>query len=417
MGMSRFRLDPTPHQEEILSGHCSHARFVWNLAIEQSRHWRRGRTRAPGYAEQCRQLTEARAENPWLVAGSQTVQQQSLRDFQQAMSNFFNRSHGRPTWRKAGKDEGFRIVGRHAQKVRRVSRNCGEVWVPKVGWVRFRWSRQVPAANSYRVTMDRARRWHIAFAAAPEPTTPPGNGDVVGVDRGVIVSAALSNGELLTVPGLRPKESERLLRLRRRLARATKGSRRRARLKAEAARICAREADRRRDCVEKTSTRLARDFELIAVEDLKIKQMTRSARGTKLDPAANGKAKAALNRGILSAGWGQLVRRLDDKAPGRVVRINPAFTSQRCNDCGEVDRRSRKSQSVFRCTSCGHTAHADVNAARNIRDDAIVGASRGLTITAAGRAVAARGGGPPGQPVNREPQFLRVSRQSRLLGS
>src|SRR5271166_4994099 len=79
--MSRYRLLPSPAQEAVLRDHCAHARFVWNLAVEQHSHWRPGRAGAPGYLEQCRQLTAARAEHPWLAAGSQMVQQQALRDF------------------------------------------------------------------------------------------------------------------------------------------------------------------------------------------------------------------------------------------------------------------------------------------------------------------------------------------------
>ena len=95
-------------------------------------------------------------------------------------------------------------MGRGRQwDVRRVSRHVGQVWIPKAGWVRFRWSRAVPpGAKSYRVTMDRAGRWHIGFAAIPEPIPAPGNGQAVGIDRGVAVSAALSTGEMLHTPGL-----------------------------------------------------------------------------------------------------------------------------------------------------------------------------------------------------------------------
>ncbi len=105
--MLRFRLLPTLEQEEALLGHCRDARYVWNLAVEQQRHWQPGR-KAPGYLEQCAQLTEARAEYEWLRTGSQTVQQQALRDFAQAMQNFFNGTHRRPKWRKASVHEGFR---------------------------------------------------------------------------------------------------------------------------------------------------------------------------------------------------------------------------------------------------------------------------------------------------------------------
>jgi putative transposase len=201
--------------------------------------------------------------------------------------------------------------------------------VPKAGWVRFRWSRPVPpGGKSYRVTRDRAGRWHVAFAAIPEPVPAPGNSQMVGIDRGVTVSAALSTGELLHAPGLTADER----------------------------------ADRRKDWAEKTSTGIARRFDVIRIEDLRITAMTRSARGTLQKPGRNVSAKAGLNRGILGSGWGLLGRRLEQKAPGRVEKIKPAFTSQRCSACGQ-----------------------DI---------------------AAGHAVTARGGFRDAGPVNREPQAL-----------
>jgi len=377
--------------------HCAGARYVWNLAVEQHAWWRPGKRSAPGYLEQSRQLTAARAGSPWLAEGSQTVQQQALRDFGQAMRNFFAGTHRRPTWRKAGRDEGFRVTGRRGKHwdVRRVSRHWGEVKVPKAGWVRFRWSRPVPeGVKSFRVTLDRAGRWHVAFTAVPGPVPPPGNGQVGGVDRGVAVSAALSTGELLHCPGLSAGGQARLRRLQSKLGSARRGSSRRRKVKAQAARLKAREADRRKDWVEKTSTDLARRFDVIRVEDLSVRGMTRSARGTAEAPGVNVAAKAGLNREIQRSGWGLLVRRLEDKAPGRVERVDPAFTSQRCSACGRVDRNSRESQALFRCTACNFTLNADVNAARNI---------------AAGHAVKARGGDRVAGPVNREPQLVLLS--------
>ncbi len=119
--------------------------------------------------------------------------------------------------------------------------------------------------------------------------------------------------------------------------------------------------------------------------------MTRSGKGTLENPGRNVRQKAGLNGGILRSGWGLLVRRLEEKAPGRVEKIRPAFTSQRCSACGQVDPKSRESQADFRCTACGYADNADVNAARNI---------------AAGHAVTARGGDGVTRPVNREPHLL-----------
>jgi transposase len=122
--------------------------------------------------------------------------------------------------------------------------------------------------------------------------------------------------------------------------------------------------------------------------------MTRSARGTVAEPGRNVAQKSGLNRGILASGWGRLVARLEHKAPGRVIKVNPRYTSQTCNACSHTARESRENQALFRCVACGHAANADVNAARNIAD------------SAAGRAVAARGGSGLPEPANREPQLL-----------
>jgi putative transposase len=393
----RFRLYPTPAQEVLLRQQCAHARYVWNLGHEQRLMWARWKGPTPGYVEQSRQLTEARAASAWLAQGSQTVQQQALRDLDQAWRNFFAGTHHRPTWRKRGRSEGLRVVGPRALRVRADNGRWSAALVPKVGWVSFRRTRALADWKSYRITRDRAGRWHLAFAVVPEPIPGPGTGQVVGVDRGVAVAVALSSGELTSPGKLAAKEAERLLRLQRRLARAQKGSNRLAAAKTAIARIKAREADRRKDWVEKTSTDLARRFDVIGVEDLNIAGMTRSAQGTAAQPGRNVAAKAGLNSGILANGWGALPTRLEQKAPGRVEKVNPAYTSQTCNACQHIASESRKSQADFECVACGHQDNADVNAARNIADRS----------TAAGLAVAARGDRARlARSVKREPQLV-----------
>lgn len=374
-----------------MAEHCRHARYVWNLAVEQQQHWQPGR-RAPGYNEQCAQLTAARTEYEWLAAGSQTVQQQALRDFAQAMRSFFDGTHRRPTWRKAGVHEGFRQVAVKPHHVERLNRRFAQVWVPKVGWVRFRLSRPVPAgAKSYRITCDRAGRWHIAFAYIPDPITGPGDGSMVGIDRGVAVSAALSTGELLRAPGLTPGELKRLRVLQQRVARAERDSNRRARTKRAIAKLKARDRDRRKDWVEKATTDIARRFDTIRLEALDVRAMTRSARGTVEQPGQHVAQKRGLNRAIRRSGWGLLAARLQHKAFGRVQQIPAAYTSQQCSVCGHIAPGNRKSQTVFECEACNAgPCNADVNAARNI---------------AAGRAVTAREDFGTSRSANREPQL------------
>jgi putative transposase len=212
---------------------------------------------------------------------------------------------------------------------------------------------------------------------------------VVGIDRGVAVAAALSTGELLHAPGLSFGEAKRLKVLQQRLARANRGSNRRARTKLAIANLRAREADRRKDWVEKVTTDLARRFDVIRVEALDVGAMTRSARGTVEQPGTRVAQKRGLNRAISRSGWGLLAARLQHKALGRVEQIPAAYTSQRCSACGHVAPGNRKSQAVFQCEACtAGRCNADVNAARNI---------------AAGRAVTARGDLAIRQSANRDP--------------
>jgi putative transposase len=288
--------------------------------------------------------------------------------------------------------EGFRQVAVKPHHVERLNRRFGRVWVPKVGWVRFRVSRPVPEeVKSYRITGDRAGRWHIAFAQAPQPIPGPCDGSVVGIDRGVAVAAALSTGELLHAPGLSCGEAKRLTVLQQRLARAERGSNRRGRTKCAIAKLKAREADRRKDWVEKVTTDLARRFDTIRIEALDVRAMTRSARGTVQQPGVGVAAKRGLNRGISRSCWGLLAASLQHKAAGRVEQVPAPYTSQRCSVCGHVASGNRKSQAVFECEACtAGPCNADVNAARNI---------------AAGRAVTARGDLGASRSTNREPQL------------
>ncbi|MEF9907370.1 RNA-guided endonuclease InsQ/TnpB family protein [Streptomyces sp. P9-A2] len=305
--MSRFRMYPTGEQAGVMLGHCAHARCVWNLAVEQHAHWQPGRRSAPGFAEQCRQLTEARRDNDWLRAGNADVQQQALKDFARAKAARFASGFGEPTWRRKHMHEGFRVIGTdrvpeshpdgspklnargrqvmgRSVVVRRLNRRWARVKVPGCGWVRFRLTRtELPAAKTFRVTF-RNNRWHIAFAVVPEPVDGPGTGEVIGIDRGVTITAALSDGRKLNCPQLTARERAQIRKHQRRAARAPRGSEAKAAEHAKVARLRAREADRRKDWCEKTSTMLARTYRLIRFEKLNITTMTRSAKGTLAQP-------------------------------------------------------------------------------------------------------------------------------------
>ena len=386
----RERLYPSEGQKPLCVRHCADARFVYNLGLEQRSFWRRGMPLISVY-DQKRSLTEARRET-WLSDGSSVVRQQALFDLDQAFKNWWkNPAHfSRPTWRKAGVHEGFAI---RDLSVRRINRKWGEVLVPKCGWVRFRISRQwtdIAAGTSARVTLDRAGRWHVSFTAPPPAFCRRPTGAVVGLDLGVVTTATTSEGSHLRMPVLlSPGEARRKRRLQRKLARQEKGSSRRARTKHQIAALAAREADRRKDWIAQTTTALVRDYDVISIEDLKVKNLVRPARGTTERPGRNVRQKAAMNRSISAQAWALFLACLTDKAaattsPVVVVVVNPAYTSQRCSACGHTAAENRESQAVFRCRACDYAANADVNAASN--------------ILAAGLAVTGRGGAPHGQP-------------------
>lgn len=394
----RQRLYPDPQAVPMLTRHCADARFVWNLGLEQREMWKRERTAKVNTATQMRELTEARRAFEWLGNGSVMVQQQALRDLDQAYQNWWsNPGHfGHPTWRKAVLHEGFRIV---ALITRPVSRKWGEVHIPKVGYVRFRLTRQwseIEAAKSARVTLDRAGRWHVSFTSPAPAFARVPSGAVVGLDMGVAASVTTSDGEHLRMPALLTKgETQRKRRLQRQMSRQVKGSNRRTTTRLAFAKLAARESARRKDWIEQTTTRLVRDYDSIVMENLAVKNMVRSARGTMDKPGKNVRAKAALNRSIHGQAWALFRKRITDKAtaatsPVEFVAVNPAFTSQRCSSCGHTAKENRESQAAFICRSCGHSDNADVNAARN--------------ILAAGQAVTGRGGTPRvSGPTKRQP--------------
>jgi IS605 OrfB family transposase len=374
----RYRLYPTSARAAGFERHCADARFVWNLALEQANWWRPGRGTAPGSAERFRQLAEARRAFAWLGEGSSAVQQQALRDFDQALRNWWAGTHRRPRWRRKGADEGFCI---RDVSVRRLARKWAEVHVPKVGWVRFRLTRPLGPHGMARVTRDRAGRWHVSFAASQPALLRLPRGATLGIDLGVAHTVTTSDGEHLGIPGLRPSEERRQVRLQRQLARQQEGSKRRARTKHALAILHARAADRRRDWAEKTSTALVRRYDLVVFEDLRVKDMLRSARGTREAPGRNVAQKAALNRRIAASAWSTLVRRTRQKAEAsdgcEVVLVDPRDTSRECSACGHTAPENRPSQAVFSCVACGYGEHADTNAAKNIR-------ARGLRVPARG---------------------------------
>ena len=267
--------------------------------------------------------------------------------------------------------------------MQKLSRRWAEVRLPKLGWVRFRMSR--PLGGTLRnatVSVNGAGSWHVSFgvAADREPALPNGKPGC-GVDFGVACAAYVSDEDAprLMAPTLTPGERQRLLGLERRKARQVtyakkhnggKYSRRLRKTLAAIARLKSLQARRRLDFTHKLTTDLAKNHGWVGIEDLRVSNMTASARGTVETPGRNIRQKAGLNRGILNNTPYERRRQLEYKTTlfGSELRVIPApYTSQACSACGVIDKASRPNCArEFACTSCGHTAHADKNAALNI---------------------------------------------------
>jgi IS605 OrfB family transposase len=408
----RYRLYPTEAQQGIFWQHCGEARFVYNLALEQFNHWSRSSAaKAPSPNQQFRQLTDLREES-WLKEGSSWIQQQALRDFHQAKNSWFRGSHGRPTWRKKDKHEGFGI---RDSKVRKTSKQWASVHVPKCGWVRFRLSRALSErVGMARVTVNSASQWHVSFNVKPVPIQRVHTGMAIGIDRGVVNTLTTSGEEFLHAPSAPSRQAERFLRLQRQLSRQTLGSQRRQATKLKLGRLRVKEKDRAKDWVEKTTTNLVKENDIIVLEDLRIKQMTKSARGTVAKPGRRVRQKAGLNRAILRQHWGLFAQRLQDKAGlcgVEVIKVPAPHTSDQCRKCDHQDKENRESQAVFRCLECGHREHADVHSAKSILELGM--ALRGQKpAPAAGLAVTGRGDLAGAGSLKRQPTILASHRQS-----
>ncbi|WP_063712664.1 RNA-guided endonuclease InsQ/TnpB family protein [Nocardia concava] len=369
------RAYPSADLVEVLNMHLGHARYLYNLGLEQRGYHVKGQALRLNAAQQQRELAEARKEFDWLRAGSSSVQQAALRDLDRAFRNFFARRAGYPRFKKRHRGRESFVV--RDLVVRRLNKRWGEVVIPKSATrLRFRvtvaWDR-IAAAKSARVTFGNGV-WHVSFVTAPPEKMASVSDDVLGVDRGVANSIATSDGEFATAPGLSQGQQRRAKALQRKLARQRRGSRAREETKRQLGKLRLVDRNRKTEWVEQTTTRLARAYTGFALEKLPIKNMVKKP-APRPDPDQPGRflpngraAKRGLARGIMSSCWGEFARRLADKSS--VVFVPAANTSRTCVPCGHISAGNRQSQAVFRCENCDHEAHADTNAAINIRNRA-----------------------------------------------
>lgn len=342
-------------------------RLVWNLALEQRRdHWRRYQQNTGNnlnYVTQGRELTALRAEFDFIRAVHVTPQQRALKALDEAYRRAWKGLGGYPQPKKKGVHDAFSFAGREI-KVEKINRRWGRVRLPKIGWVRFRLTRPIEGSVREATVTRTVLGWQISIGCLIDAETAD-NGRTVGIDRGVTVPLMLSDGTAYQLPAEIARHERAARKAQRVASRRKRGSVRWAKAQRRVAAIKARQARARKHWAHCSTTDIARRYGTVVIERLRTQSMTKSAKGTKAVPGRNVAQKRGLNRAILNVGWHQIETMLFYKAH-RVVKVNPAYTSQTCSACGTVDSRARESQARFVCPSCGHRDNADRNAAINI---------------------------------------------------
>jgi putative transposase len=382
----RFRVEFTDEQEVFAERIGAVCRAVWNTGLEQRREYRRRRAWMC-YRPQARELAEAKAEHPWLAEVPGHCLQQTLMDLDKAC-----REHGtfRVRWRSGRRwAPSFRFPEGNKMIVEKLNRRHARVKLPKLGWVKFRMSRPLDGLVIRSATVSRdGVHWFISFLVDDGAQTPDAHAapsTAVGVDRGVVVAVATSDGQLIDRDFVTAGEQRRMVVLQRRLSRAGKGSANRRKARESVAKLRGAERHRRQDFCQQTAHQLTRDNALVVLEKLPTKNMTRRVKPAP-DPDNSGRylpngaaSKSGLNKAIRSKGWHRFETALTSAARYSgtwIVKVPAALTSQRCSKCQRVDPKSRERQAVFRCTHCSRgPEHADVNAAKNVL-------AAGLAVTA-----------------------------------
>lgn len=369
----KFRLRPTARQHVVLQQCLDDHRVLYNAALEERRgRWAWNR-HSVAYGDQSAQLRDIRAADAHHARWSFSSQQATLRRLDRAFGGFFRRVRG-------GATPGFpRFKSVHRfDSVEWPKDGDGCRWKPDtsrvylqgVGDVKVTVHRPVEGRVKTITVKREGRKWYLVLSCDEVPAKQLAKtGRAVGVDMGIAVFAATSDGQLVDNPRHARRAAVKLTKAQRELARTQRGSNNWRRARRVVANRHRKIANQRRDFHHQTARRLVTAYDLIALEDLAVANMSRSARGTVASPGTNVAAKSGLNRSILDAGWAQFASILTGKAEeaGRqLIKVEPRHTSQTCSHCGHVAGANRVSQAAFRCQACARTSNADINAARNI---------------------------------------------------
>jgi len=363
----KFELMPNGEQWRDSRRSAGARRFVFNKALELQNKRRQAGEKHLSFAALCKWLTGLRAEIPWLEAVHSQVLQQALKDLEAAFTNFFEGRAEYPTFKKKGRSgDSFRFPQLAPDAVDSIN---GRIKLPKLGWMRYRKSRDVPGEVRSATVSMRAGRWYVSILTKREVEIPKHTGDIVGMDMGVKKFAAFSDGTFIEPANSFKRHEKALAKAQRRLSRKVKFSNNWQKEKAKVQKIQARIGNVRNNFLHQHSCEISNNHAIVVGEDLQVRNMSKSASGTVDAPGKSVRAKSGLNRSILDQGWGEWRRQLEYKLAwkgGEFAVVPPHNTSRECPECHHVSADNRKTQAEFICVACGFEDNADTVGAVNV---------------------------------------------------
>jgi putative transposase len=374
----KYELMPDGQQAQQMRRFAGSCRFVFNKALALQKERFEAGEKKLGYAGLCKFLTEWRngPETPWLADAPTHPLQQTLKDLERAYANFFAKRADFPRFKKKGRSDGFRYPD---PKQIKLDQPNSRIFLPKLGWLRYRNSRDVLGAVKQVTVSGSGGKWFVSIQTAREVMKPVPNGGAVGIDMGVARFATLSDGAFVAPRNSFKRHETALRKAQQAMSRKVKFSSNWKRAKARVQRIHTRIGNARRDFLHKTTTTISQNHAMVCIEDLQVRNMSRrasgrSAAGTTEQPGKNVRAgrpsaKSGLNKSILDQGWFEFRRQLDYKLAwngGYLIAVPPQNTSRTCPACGHVSADNRRTQERFVCVECGFEENADLVGAINV---------------------------------------------------
>jgi putative transposase len=385
----KFRIYPKKQQTktliEWLGLHCD----LYNSALsERIEHYRRQKQNIFGYitekvdcASQAKQLPEIKKDRPeYVLLGSQALQN-TLKKLDKAYQNFFRRikqgqTPGFPRFKSKQRYDSFCYPGTSGWRIKNLNKKSGILNISNLGDIKFRGKARIDFSKGKLKTLTIKRthnRWFTTICVEYEEELLQRkvneHREPTGLDGGVVNTITKSDGTEIKNPRFLKQYEKKKKYIQRLIYRKKKGSNNRKKTIKKLNNLTYKFQNKKKDFQDKLTSDLVKQHDVIIVEDLKLKNMTKSASGTIEKHGKNVKQKSGLNRELLDASLGQIYSMLSykaEEASSKYFKINPRCTSQMCSNCGFVSKENRKSQSLFICESCGFTCNADVNAAKNI---------------------------------------------------